>query len=114
MACRIFGVIELRRDVDMPRREGLVQCANPLADSCLTCIDFLAATDEANNHGPIFVPIETGNEELRFGLCKVLVLALPDHEGYCLILVPGTLCFIEQRDVFDRRPRSVNHTFVTK
>ena len=54
--------------MDVPFWKSTQEGADPLADACFAGIDFLPATNEADDNSPIIMPVQAGNQEFRFGL----------------------------------------------
>src|SRR6185295_15552946 len=86
----------------------------PLADSRLTGIDLLSAAHETNDHRPVLMPIEAGDEEFWFGLVEVRAPLLALHEIDRLLEVPGPLGFIENSHVFDWWLLRIDKAFVAE
>lgn len=112
--CVVLAVYESVGHVDPPVRKGLVQRAEPLADPRLSGIDLLSAPHETNDHRPVPVPIEAGDEELGLRLAEIRTTFLAPHEVDRLLQVPGALGFVEDGDVFDRRRPRVGEAFVAE
>jgi hypothetical protein len=99
----VLAVHESVGHVDPPFRKGSIQRRQPLADSRLTGIDLLSAAHETNDHRPVLVPVEAGDQELWLGLLEVRATLLLPHEVNRLLQVPGPLGFIEDGHVLDWR-----------
>src|SRR5881409_3801225 len=63
-ASSVFTVGELRGNVDMPTGKGFLERLDPLTDPCFTRIDLLTSTYQTNNHCPIRMTIEAGDQKL--------------------------------------------------
>src|SRR5690606_10930324 len=86
----------------------------PFADTRFARINLLAAADKADNNGPILMPIEAADEELRLRLIEVWSLLSLKHELTRLVEIPCSLCFIKQRDMFNRCTARIDQTFIAK
>src|ERR1035438_1434195 len=98
----IFTVNKPRGNIHVPTGKGGVNCLKPSVNSRFADVDFLSATDQANDNRPIFVAIHAGNQKLRFGLIKTFSLFLSLHEVGSLLQIPSALCLIKNDYVFDR------------
>lgn len=94
----------------LPMREAAQQGGDPLADAGLAGVDLLTAADEADDDRPICVPIHARDQELGFGLVEIWLVLLAPHEETGWRAVPGTLCFIKQGHVIDRRLAGITQT----
>src|SRR5437660_441816 len=68
-------------------------------------MNFLAATNQANDYSPVLVPVHAGYQELGFGLSEIGLLLLPQHKAGGLLKIPRALGFIEDDNVFGGRAR---------
>ena len=80
-------------------REGLAYGFKPGRDAGLACVYFLTTSDEADDHGPLTVTIEVGDQEFRLRFTKVRNLLSSLHEIGGLLPVPGALCLVENNDM---------------
>src|SRR5262249_45920562 len=85
-----------------------------LADASFSGVNFLSSTYQTDDNGPVGVPVEAGDEELRFGLCKVSLFPFATHEAGGLVSVPRTLRLVEQRHMLDGGPGLIDQAFVAE
>ena len=76
LALGVFRVGQLRRDVNMPVREPLIQRGNPFRDSGLAGVDLLAAADQADDCRPVLPLITRPDQEGCFGHREIRHLQL--------------------------------------
>src|SRR5262245_43094861 len=98
----------------MPIRKGSNQRFCPFTDAGLTGVDFLPTAYNADNDRPISHAVQARDQKLWLGLIKARPSLLSLHEARSLSAIPRTLCFVEQRDVLDRRPRRVHQALIAK
>src|SRR6516162_3145268 len=91
--------------MDSPAREGRFDGVEPGGDSGFASINFLAAADKADDHGPIRVPVEIGDEKLGFGLIKTGPILFSAHEIGRHFQIPSALGFVENDNVIARRAK---------
>ena len=53
----IFLIVELRRNVHVPIREGSAQGVKPLRQAGFTGVDLLPTTNKTDDHGPVLMPV---------------------------------------------------------
>ena len=70
--------------------------ASPVLISC-------PPANEADDHRPIPMPVQAGDQELWLGAVEVRQALLPLHEVRGLLLVPGALRLAKDRDTIDGR-----------
>src|SRR5215216_7836150 len=95
-------------------REGPCKRIQPFADSRLTPVDFLTTTDQTNNNSPVRMTIQAGNQKLGLGLIEVRASLLSLHKRRGLFQCPGSLRFVEDRDMLQRRSFGLYQTIVSK
>src|ERR1043166_2074138 len=98
----VLAVMELIRNINLPRRKGPINRLQPFPNSGLTRVDLLSSSNETEDNGPIGVSIEAREQELGLGLRKLSYATLALHEICGLGKIPSALGFIENRNVFDR------------
>ena len=97
----ILGFLQPGRKMDGPMREGCVDCIQPLLDSPFSGVDFLSAADQADDHSPVLMAVQAGDEVFRFRLAESGPVFLLLHEPGGLGQVPCTLSLIKQGHVLD-------------
>src|ERR1700722_12955633 len=98
----VLGQRNTRRYADLPAGESSVKSTHPFRHAGLSGVDFLSATDQADNHTPPFVAIHNTDEELRLRHIEVGLPSLSLHERSGLLASPGTLRLVKYDDFLDR------------
>ena len=100
--------VRSRRDVHVPIGKTDTNGIQPFRDTSFPVVDLLSAADETDDHGPLLMPVQVGDEKPRLRLLEVGNLLAPFHEVSGLSVVPGALRLVEDDDVIERRIRSSN------
>lgn len=88
--------------MDLPVRVGALNGLQPFDQAGFTGIDFLAATDEANDHCPVGMSIHNADQKLWLGHVEMITPAFPLHERSGLVQTPRALGLIEDDDLLNR------------
>ena len=95
IGCSVVSPSQLVGNEHTPLREMPLDRLEPSRDPGFAIVDFLTSADQTDHDGPISVPIEVGQQELRLGLGKARAILLSSHERRGLPKIPGTLRLIE-------------------
>ena len=61
ISCRIFGIRQVRGNMNIPIGEGLLNGIKPSGNTSFTAINFLTTSHQANDDSPINMAIQIGD-----------------------------------------------------